>query len=202
MANRKTPRVFQKNDIEANWLKAKNFIPGSGEFIVYNAEKDGDELPEGRSEKITYERFKIGNGVDNVNDLAFQCQNIYYYNTLNDAIADINNDAIGRNASNKQGAVVSVHTESVNKIITILEDIEYTATDYILKPMVLNLNGKTLSITSGSYLRTNAAEAILTVYGNQGKIVKHIAESGVSERIFFAYAGTINVFGGEYEVNI
>ena len=64
-------RIFLKNDIEAHWELATHFTPNKGEIIVYNAETETDALPEGRNERITYERFKIGNGVDNVNDLPF-----------------------------------------------------------------------------------------------------------------------------------
>lgn len=76
-------RVRHKNDIEANWMKAKAFIPLKGEIIVYNAEVDGDTLPNKvsskdtdypntRNTKITYQRFKIGDGKTNVNALPFQ----------------------------------------------------------------------------------------------------------------------------------
>ena len=53
-------RIQQKHDIEANWLKAENFTPMIGEIIVYDADEN-NPLP----------RFKIGNGVDNVNTLEF-----------------------------------------------------------------------------------------------------------------------------------
>ena len=64
-------RIQLKNDIEANWLKAVNFIPKLGELIIYNAEKEGDELPEGRDYRIEYPRFKVGDGQNNVNILSF-----------------------------------------------------------------------------------------------------------------------------------
>lgn len=53
-------RIVNKHDIEANWLKATNFTPMLGELIVY----DVDEV-------YPYERFKIGDGITNVNDLPF-----------------------------------------------------------------------------------------------------------------------------------
>lgn len=53
-------RIIQKHDIEANWNKAVNFVPMRGELIVYDI--DDTHL---------YERFKIGDGVTNVNDLPF-----------------------------------------------------------------------------------------------------------------------------------
>jgi len=64
-------RIQLKNDIEANWLKAVNFIPKLGEVIIYNAEKEGDELPEDRIVPIPYPRIKIGNNETNVSNLPF-----------------------------------------------------------------------------------------------------------------------------------
>ena len=68
-------RVVQKHDIEANWLKAVNFVPLQSELIVYDIEIDTDgntlALPSGRTEPYTYQRFKIGDGITRVSDLPF-----------------------------------------------------------------------------------------------------------------------------------
>ena len=53
-------RIINKHDIEANWLKAENFVPMKAEIIVYDKDENYD-----------YERIKIGDGVTNVNDLPF-----------------------------------------------------------------------------------------------------------------------------------
>lgn len=53
-------RIIHTHDTEQNWLKTKNFVPMSGELIIY----DPDEI-------YFYSRFKIGDGVSNVNDLPF-----------------------------------------------------------------------------------------------------------------------------------
>lgn len=53
-------RIVHKHDTAANWNKATNFIPKQGEIIVY----DKDSI-------YSYERFKIGDGVTNVNSLPF-----------------------------------------------------------------------------------------------------------------------------------
>lgn len=53
-------RIQQKHDIEANWIKAVNFIPKVGEIIVYDID-----------DSYNYERMKIGDGETNVNDLPF-----------------------------------------------------------------------------------------------------------------------------------
>lgn len=52
-------RVINKHDTAANWAKA-NFIPQQGEIIVYD-----------KDSTYNYERFKIGDGVTNVNALPF-----------------------------------------------------------------------------------------------------------------------------------
>lgn len=57
-------RVQVKHDTAENWAKAVNFVPLSGELIVYDGiMEDGiyTERP----------RIKIGDGVHNVNDLPF-----------------------------------------------------------------------------------------------------------------------------------
>ena len=64
-------RTQQKHDIEANWIKAENFIPKAGEIIVYDAETGNDALPENRNYHIDYVRIKIGDGVTNINSLLF-----------------------------------------------------------------------------------------------------------------------------------
>ena len=53
-------RIIHKHATESNWKKATNFVPLLGEFIIY----DPDETCFGA-------RFKIGDGVSNVNDLPF-----------------------------------------------------------------------------------------------------------------------------------
>lgn len=53
-------RVQHKHDIEANWLKATNFIPLASEIIVYDPDENYD-----------YPRIKIGDGKTNINALPF-----------------------------------------------------------------------------------------------------------------------------------
>ena len=53
-------RIVHKHDTEENWLKATNFTPMQGEIIVYDIDDNHN-----------YERFKIGDGTTNVNELPF-----------------------------------------------------------------------------------------------------------------------------------
>lgn len=58
-------RIIHKHDVEANWLKAVNFTPKQGEIIVYDVDNT-----------YSYERFKIGDGSQNVNALPFVDDNV------------------------------------------------------------------------------------------------------------------------------
>lgn len=53
-------RIIHKHDVESNWQKATNFTPMAGEIIVYDIDS-----------AHSYERFKIGDGITNVNSLPF-----------------------------------------------------------------------------------------------------------------------------------
>ena len=58
-------RLQMKNDTEANWKKAVNFVPKAGELIIYNID-----------DEHRAQRIKVGNGEDNVNDLPFVEQDL------------------------------------------------------------------------------------------------------------------------------
>ena len=80
-------RIINKHDYAINWLKAGDFIPKKGEFIIYDAEVDKDgnilQLPDGtpafpkggnlngRYNPLTQPKIKIGDGVTNVIELPF-----------------------------------------------------------------------------------------------------------------------------------
>jgi hypothetical protein len=81
-------RIQHKHDLEVNWLKA-TFVPLKGELIIYDAENDTDAIPEGRTTRYSYSRFKIGDGVKTVNELQFTLDN---YATI-DSIPNTDNFA-------------------------------------------------------------------------------------------------------------
>ena len=62
MANEKVfqSRIQLKHDIEENWSKATNFIPKVGEIIIYDIDENN-----------SIARFKIGDGITNINSLPF-----------------------------------------------------------------------------------------------------------------------------------
>lgn len=53
-------RIQNKHDTQANWDKATNFIPKTGEIIIYDPD-----------ENYNYSRFKIGDGIRTINNLEF-----------------------------------------------------------------------------------------------------------------------------------
>lgn len=53
-------RSQQKIDTESNWKLATNFSPLKGELIIYAPDENNQEP-----------RFKVGDGISNVNDLPF-----------------------------------------------------------------------------------------------------------------------------------
>ena len=81
MVQKISTRIAQKHDLEVNWLNS-TLIPMQGELIIYDIEVDASggiltnedgslKLPEGRTAPYTYERFKIGNGIDTTSALPF-----------------------------------------------------------------------------------------------------------------------------------
>ena len=53
-------RIIHKHDTAANWALATNFTPLIGEIVIYDAD-----------DTYSYPRFKIGDGIHNVNELPF-----------------------------------------------------------------------------------------------------------------------------------
>ena len=78
-------RIQHKHDTEANWNKAVNFIPKTGELIVYDID-----------ENYNYSRFKIGDGVRTINNLEFSQTDLTGYATesyVDTAVASLVNSA-------------------------------------------------------------------------------------------------------------
>ena len=91
-------RIIHKHDTEENWNKAINFIPKQGEIIVYDVDATH-----------AYERFKIGDGVTNVNSLPFSyshIDNYYYFDDIESMVTAINNNTFSED--NKEQLSTSV----------------------------------------------------------------------------------------------
>lgn len=113
-------RIVNKHDTEANWLKATNFTPKQGELIVYDVDSN-----------YSYERIKIGDGVQNVNDLPFaggNSKNVFYATMSKGSSTDSSIVATvdDKSFSYKAGTIValvctksldeSVRTININKL--------------------------------------------------------------------------------------
>lgn len=77
-------RIINKHDSAENWQKATGFIPEKGELIIYDI--DGN---------YSYERFKIGDGVKNVNALPFaddalKTELVAQINAVDDKVDEVN----------------------------------------------------------------------------------------------------------------
>lgn len=53
-------RIQHKHDVEANWIKATNFIPKQAELVIYDPDAT-----------YTYSRVKVGDGIRTINELPF-----------------------------------------------------------------------------------------------------------------------------------
>lgn len=78
-------RIQIKHDTEENWKKAKNFIPLAGELILYDGVMD-----QKTNTYSTLPRFKIGDGIHNVNDLPFMSNEKGETNTVKDGVLKMN----------------------------------------------------------------------------------------------------------------
>lgn len=109
MTNQIKTRVINKHDIEANWIKAINFIPLQGEIIVYDVD-----------DNYNYERFKIGDGKTLINALPFADEALkevftQQVNEVNDKIDSVNT-LVGNTAVSEQ---ISTAIENIEILPTV-----------------------------------------------------------------------------------
>ena len=158
-------RIINKHDIEANWVKATNFIPKQGEIIVYD-----------KDDNYNYPRVKIGDGVTTVVALPFIDDNTLQVADFPQALTDagVVKSVAGKtpNASGEValvpadiGAATSEHTHNYvptsrtvngkalsSNISLTYSDVgaaagSHTHSDYVTKNM-FSLSGTTLTITT------------------------------------------------------
>ena len=104
-------RIVHKHETEANW-ELSNLIPMQGELIVYDIDNT-----------YSYERIKIGDGVQNVNDLPFADDALREY--VDNAIETIPTpDVSGQiETHNTSETAHSDIRESVNNLNTLVGDV-------------------------------------------------------------------------------
>ena len=113
-------RIVLKHDVESNWKLANGFTPLKGEVIIYDVDSTH-----------SYERIKIGDGVQNVNALPFvgeNSKNVFYAtmskssSTASSIVATVDDKSFAY----KDGTIValvctksfdeSVRTVNINKL--------------------------------------------------------------------------------------
>lgn len=148
-------RIQHKHDIEANWLKATNFIPKAGELIIYDVDATHTEP-----------RLKIGNGTTPVNNLPFAGDNSKATDTK------VTQNAAITTAG--EYPVILGNTTSIAEI-----------TDAVNKTSTLKYNPSTKVLTAPTFrggLTTNSNNIILTESTNYSTA---LPTSGVEGQLYF-----------------
>lgn len=148
-------RIQHKHDIEANWLKATNFIPKAGELIIYDVDATHTEP-----------RLKIGNGTTTVNNLPFAGDNSKATDTK------VTQNAAITTAG--EYPVILGNTTSIAEI-----------TDAVNKTSTLKYNPSTKVLTAPTFrggLTTNSNNIILTESTNYSTT---LPTSGVEGQLYF-----------------
>lgn len=148
-------RIQHKHDIEANWLKATNFIPKAGELIIYDVDATHTEP-----------RLKIGNGTTSVNDLPFAGDS-----------SKVTDTKVTQNAAittNGEYPVILGNTTGIEEV-----------TDTVNKTSTLKYNPSTKVLTAPTFrggLTTNSSNIILTESTNYST---ELPASGVEGQLYF-----------------
>ena len=159
--NRLHGRIVNKHDIEANWLKATNFIPMLGETIVYDPDAT-----------YPYARQKIGDGVHNVNDLPF----VHVHGDWAQSDENAADYVKGR-----------THYESSESVLLLNDELEYTPVtpdnfDYVCVKTIENINSYNefiVDINSTQYhVFKNQNESGKEWIGNYGREYGTVEDSG------------------------
>lgn len=120
-------RIIHKHDIEANWLLASGFTPLNGEIIIYDED-----------ENYNYKRIKIGNGINNVNDLDF-IKFDGYDNILLKTEQELTYEEVNQIHKNLKLENLATEEQVENLYKTLSSD--RTLRFYCIEDVVINLNG-------------------------------------------------------------
>lgn len=127
-------RIVNKHDTEANWQKATGFVPKQGELIVYDIDSN-----------YSYERFKIGDGIQNVNKLPF---------VMVQSDMSVNNEtdpAYIKNRTHWSEGLTTVEWDgSTDGLVTSSDNANYKVSS--LKPNVSEIIGGKLVFSNGSVM--------------------------------------------------
>ena len=134
-------RIQHKHDIEANWLKATNFVPKVSELIVYDPD-----------ENFNYSRVKIGDGVTKVKDLPFHAGTWEEIADKPFEVVDKRVEILEETLLSSTKVDVSVELENDTEYIVILNDTEYRLTSFVIgDDILLGETDYWYHITDGTY---------------------------------------------------
>ncbi len=141
--NRVRARIQVKNDIEAHWNLARNFVPKSGEIIVY-AVDDNHAAP----------RIKVGDGTTIVVDLPFvetdtartdiEVNTTAYWNSLPEYVPSYGNIIIYTDKSVKDG--VNIPGIKIGDGVAYCIDLPFVGDD-TLYTLTTHINNTSMHIT-------------------------------------------------------
>ena len=103
-------RVIQKHDTTENWAKATNFIPKSGELIVYDTDA-----------QFNYERLKLGDGKTVVSDLPFYGGDLSDYLTA-DKVTDQDAVVLAEEQSYTDNAIANIDVATDEEVVEMLAE--------------------------------------------------------------------------------
>ena len=124
-------RIINKHDTEENWNKS-SFIPKQGEVIIYDIDST-----------YNYERIKIGDGANNVNDLPFAVVQSDY--STNDKLSP---SYIKNRTHWSDGAIVVSWDGNINGLTVSSDSTSYKVSDY--KPGSNEIIGGQLTFSNGT----------------------------------------------------
>lgn len=185
-------RIQQKIDTAENWAKAINFTPLKNELIIYDKDEDYD-----------YYRFKIGDGITNVNNLSFAD-----WGTVDWDQNNVNSNEYIKNRTHWR--------EKVGETTTLFSE-TFTTTNLIYsKPTPLDIiTGDIISVNWDGTIYTctalsrNINEIEMIVFGNPGifdetpnDIPFVVVADYTTDGEYFSYGGmTIVYVGGEDDIS-
>ena len=189
-------RVFLKHDIAENWSRA-TFPSVEGELYIYDPDYDESE-----NKGYKYSRFKIGDGVSNVDSLPFATRNdnVHYYSLLSTAARDISNSNWYNELATPDLCKVVV-VEKTNRFeVILLSPISETETIEFTKDVDLVLNEELVSTNTTTAINFDSTVNFATITGNS--VVKHNVtvnpSAPTSYRMIRSLAKKIVINGGQY----
>ena len=130
--------------------------------------------------------FAIINAILRQDSKLFEYESDYYYNNIEDAVIDINNNALGVLAVEQSTAKVKVKKNN----IFLLENAVIASPVNVIATINLYTNGKNITTNS-----TITVDGTLNIYGDKSNIDSTVAN-------FLVVRGFCSLFGGKYTLKI